>query len=67
MKLPLFNKNFKQAPSSFRREARFRLVEGWGVEEIAMAADVSVEDIRKMVREMREAGELVLDLRRSRL
>lgn len=58
MKLPLFNRSFKQVESSFRREIRFHLAEGWGVEEIAMAAEVSTDVIREHVKAMREAGEL---------
>ncbi len=69
MKKPRFNKSFKQVRSSFRREVRFHLGEGWGVEDIAMAAEVDVDVIRAMVREMRAAGELagmVPDLGESR-
>lgn len=58
MKLPRFNRSFKQVRASFRREVRFWLVEGWGVEEIAMAANVSVDEIRDLVAEMRRLGEL---------
>lgn len=39
-------------------EVRFHLVEGWGVEDIALAAGVDVEVIRGMVAEMRAKGEL---------
>ncbi len=58
MKLPRFNRSFKQVRASFRREVRFWLAEGWGVEEIAMAAEVSVDEIRNLVAEMRRLGEL---------
>jgi DNA-directed RNA polymerase specialized sigma24 family protein len=58
VKLPIFNRTFKQSDRSFRQEIRFHIAEGWGVEEIAMAAEVSTDEIRAHVKAMRNAGEL---------
>lgn len=57
MKLPTFDKR-KTSDVLFRREIRYHLAEGWGVEEIAMAAGVGADVIRAHVQAMREAGEL---------
>ncbi len=58
MKLPTFNKTRKVTKDLFRREVRYHLAEGWGVEEVAMAAGVDADTIRKMVADMRAKGEL---------